>query len=149
MDDLSIGRILETMPHRYPFLLIDRILDCTPFESITAIKNVTINEPFFQGHFPGRPVMPGVLILESMAQSTGMLAFYSNQVTGGSESVYYLVGVDKARFKKPVEPGDQLVVKSQLLRKIKGIYRFSASATVADEIVATAEFMTTEMDAIS
>ncbi|MGE0485782.1 MAG: 3-hydroxyacyl-ACP dehydratase FabZ [Gammaproteobacteria bacterium] len=144
MDDLSISKIQQTLPHRYPFLLIDRILEYRPFEFIKAIKNVSINEPFFQGHFPGHPIMPGVLILESMAQATGMLAFYSNQACSESGSVYYLVGVDKARFKQPVTAGDQLQIEAHLTRQIRGIYRFDAEARVDDRVVATAEFMTTE-----
>ena len=144
MEDLDISTILGTLPHRYPFLLIDRVIEYTAFESITAIKNVSINEPFFQGHFPGHPIMPGVLILESMAQATGMLAFYSNKARSESGHVYYLVGIDKARFKKPVTAGDQLVLKATLIRELRGIYRFEASAKVNNVVVATAEFMTTE-----
>ena len=144
MEDLDISTILDTLPHRYPFLLIDRVIEYTAFESITAIKNVSINEPFFQGHFPGHPIMPGVLILESMAQATGMLAFYSNKARSESGHVYYLVGIDKARFKKPVTAGDQLVLKATLTRELRGIYRFEANAKVNDVVVATAEFMTTE-----
>ena len=144
MEDLDISTILDTLPHRYPFLLIDRVIEYTAFESITAIKNVSINEPFFQGHFPGHPIMPGVLILESMAQATGMLAFYSNKARSESGHVYYLVGIDKARFKKPVTAGDQLVLKATLIRELRGIYRFEANAKVNDVVVATAEFMTTE-----
>jgi 3-hydroxyacyl-[acyl-carrier-protein] dehydratase len=147
MDDLGIEKILQTMPHRYPFLLIDRIVEYSPFESITALKNVTINEPFFQGHFPGHPIMPGVLILESMAQATGMLAFYSNQARGDAGNVYYLVGVDKARFKRPVNAGDQLILTASLKRQIRGIYSFDARATVDGNVVATAELMTTERTA--
>ena len=144
MEDLDISTILDTLPHRYPFLLIDRVIEYTAFESITAIKNVSINEPFFQGHFPGHPIMPGVLILESMAQATGMLAFYSNKARSESGHVYYLVGIDKARFKKPVTAGDQLVLRATLIRELRGIYRFEASAKVNNVVVATAEFMTTE-----
>ena len=144
MEDLDISTMLDTLPHRYPFLLIDRVIEYTAFESITAIKNVSINEPFFQGHFPGHPIMPGVLILESMAQATGMLAFYSNKARSESGHVYYLVGIDKARFKKPVTAGDQLVLKATLIRELRGIYRFEASAKVNNVVVATAEFMTTE-----
>ena len=144
MEDLDISTILDTLPHRYPFLLIDRVIEYTAFESITAIKNVSINEPFFQGHFPGHPIMPGVLILESMAQATGMLAFYSNKARSESGHVYYLVGIDKARFKKPVTAGDRLVLKATLIRELRGIYRFEASAKVNNVVVATAEFMTTE-----
>ncbi len=144
MDDLAISKILETMPHRYPFLLIDRIIEYVPFESIKALKNVSINEPFFQGHFPGHPIMPGVLILESMAQATGMLAFYSNRARSETGNVYYLVGVDKARFKRPVTAGDQLILQARLKRQLRGIYRFEASAEVNGVVVASAEFMTTE-----
>jgi 3-hydroxyacyl-[acyl-carrier-protein] dehydratase len=144
MEDLDISTILDTLPHRYPFLLIDRVIEYTAFESITAIKNVSINEPFFKGHFPGHPIMPGVLILESMAQATGMLAFYSNKARSESGHVYYLVGIDKARFKKPVTAGDQLVLAATLTRELRGIYRFEASAKVNGTVVATAEFMTTE-----
>ncbi len=144
MEDLDISTILDTLPHRYPFLLIDRVIEYSAFESITAIKNVSINEPFFQGHFPDNPIMPGVLILESMAQATGMLAFYSNKARSESGNVYYLVGIDKARFKKPVTAGDQLVIEANLTRELRGVYRFDATAKVNDSIVATAKFMTTE-----
>lgn len=144
MEDLDISTILDTLPHRYPFLLIDRVIEYSAFESITAIKNVSINEPFFQGHFPDHPIMPGVLILESMAQATGMLAFYSNKARSESGNVYYLVGIDKARFKKPVTAGDQLVIEANLTRELRGVYRFDATAKVNDSIVATAKFMTTE-----
>ncbi len=144
MEDLDISTILDTLPHRYPFLLIDRVIEYSAFESITAIKNVSINEPFFQGHFPDNPIMPGVLILESMAQATGMLAFYSNKARSESGNVYYLVGIDKARFKKPVTAGDQLVIEAILTRELRGVYRFDATAKVNDSIVATAKFMTTE-----
>ena len=147
MEDLGIAKILQTLPHRYPFLLIDRVIEYTPFKSIKALKNVSINEPFFTGHFPDQPIMPGVLILESMAQATGMLAFYSNQARREEGNVYYLVGVDKARFKRPVTAGDQLILHAELRRQIKGIYRFEASAEVNGVVVATAEFMTTERTA--
>ena len=143
MEDLSIAKILQTLPHRYPFLLIDRIIEYSPFESIKALKNVSINEPYFAGHFPGHPIMPGVLILESMAQATGMLAFYSNHARS-ENGVYYLVGVDKARFKRPVTAGDQLILTAVLKRQLRGIYRFEATAEVDGVTVASAEFMTTE-----
>jgi len=143
-DDLGIARILQALPHRYPFLLVDRVLAYVPGESIRALKNVSINEPYFQGHFPGHPIMPGVLILEAMAQATGLLAFYSNRASGGSEHVYYLVGIDKARFKRPVGAGDQLVLEAQLRREMRGIFRFDATAKVDDKVVAAAEIMTTE-----
>ena len=147
MSEIAIREIFDLLSHRYPFLLVDRVLECVPFERIKAIKNVTITEPFFQGHFPDKPIMPGVLILESMAQATGLLAFHSHQARSESRKVYYLVGVDKARFKRPVEPGDQLILTAQMKRRIRGIYTFTAAAHVGDEVVSTAEFMTTEAEA--
>jgi len=146
MVSMDLHKILELLPHRYPFLLVDKVLECEPNESLVAIKNVTFNEPFFAGHFPGRPVMPGVLILESMAQATGLLAFYSRDEKAREGVVYYLVGVDKARFKKPVEPGAQLKLAVELKREIRGIFKFSATATVDEEVVCSAEFMTTKME---
>ncbi|MEM7467020.1 MAG: 3-hydroxyacyl-ACP dehydratase FabZ [Pseudomonadota bacterium] len=146
MSLLSIEDIMSMLPHRYPFLLVDKVTECVPFESITAIKNVTYNEPFFTGHFPKSPVMPGVLILEAMAQATGVLAFHSFKTTSKSDAMYYLVGVDKARFKNPVGPGDQLILRANLKRNIRGIYRFEATAHVEDQLVSSAEFMTTEME---
>ena len=111
---MDIQDILQHLPHRYPFLLIDRVTEFTAGESLTGYKNVTYNEPFFQGHFPERPVMPGVLILEAMAQATGLLAFRTVERGAKRESLYFLVGIDKARFKRPVEPGDQLILKANL-----------------------------------
>src|SRR6202789_2417406 len=109
---LDIQAILERLPHRFPFLLVDRVLECVPGESITALKNVTYNEPFFPGHFPGRPVMPGVMIIEALAQATGILAFSSANVIPTEETRFYFVGIDKARFRKPGGPGDQLIQKA-------------------------------------
>ena len=146
MSVLSIEDIMSMLPHRYPFLLVDKVIECVPFESIVAVKNVTYNEPFFTGHFPNSPVMPGVLILEAMAQATGVLAFHSFKTTSKSDAMYYLVGVDKARFKNPVGPGDQLILNAKLVRNIRGIYRFEATAYVEDQLVSSAEFMTTEME---
>jgi 3-hydroxyacyl-[acyl-carrier-protein] dehydratase len=146
MSEINIREIFDILPHRYPFLLVDRVLECTPFDTIKAIKNVTITEPFFQGHFPGKPIMPGVLILEAMAQATGLLAFHSHQARSQTKNLYYLVGVDKARFKRPVEPGDQLILVAQMQRRIRGIFKFAATAHVGTELVARAEFMTTEME---
>ncbi len=145
MAEIEIRDILKMLPHRYPFLLVDRVISCIPFKELTAIKNVTITEPFFQGHFPDKPIMPGVLILESMAQATGLLAFHSHNAQSNSQSMYYLVGVDKARFKRPVEPGDQLRLTAYLKRCLRGVYKFHATAHVGDDLVSTAEFMTTEM----
>ena len=143
MNSLDIHEVLKHLPHRYPFLLIDRVLDCIPDQSLTAIKNVTINEPFFQGHFPHRPVMPGVLILEAMAQASAILSFKSIGTLPNKESVYYFVGIDKARFKRPVEPGDQLRIESRLTRKVKGIWLFECSAYVGNDLCCSAELMCT------
>jgi 3-hydroxyacyl-[acyl-carrier-protein] dehydratase len=138
---LDMQAILERLPHRYPFLLVDRVLECRPGESIRALKNVTYNEPFFPGHFPGRPLMPGVMIVEALAQAAGILAFVSAGVTPNHDTKFYFVGIDKARFRKPVEPGDQLILSAQLERALKGIWKFSTTATVGDIEVAHAEMM--------
>ena len=144
MEELSIKKILEALPHRYPFLLVDRVVEYVASHSIVVLKNVSIDEPHFLGHFPDNPIMPGVLILESMAQATGLLAYYSNKARGKQESVYYLVGVDKARFKRPVVPGDQLIIEVILEKEMRGIFRFFAKARVEGNIVASAQIMTTE-----
>lgn len=141
---LDTHQILQRLPHRYPFLLVDRVLECRSRQSIRTLKNVTYNEPFFPGHFPGRPVMPGVMILEAMAQTTALLAFGSEPEGSRSDTLYYLVGVDKARFKKPVVPGDQLLMEARLTREIRGIYRFEAEASVDGTLVARAEIMATQ-----
>ncbi len=138
---MDIHAVLKQLPHRYPFLLVDKVLECIPGESITAIKNVTVNEPFFPGHFPHRPAMPGVIILEALAQATGLLAFATVGSTPDDNTLYYFVGIDKARFKKPVEPGDQLVLKARLQRRIKGVWRFTTEAWVDERRVASAEMM--------
>ena len=138
---LDINAILRQLPHRYPFLLVDRVLECRPGESIRALKNVTYNEPFFPGHFPGRPVMPGVMIIEALAQTAGILAFVTANVLPNERTRFYFVGIDKARFRKPVEPGDQLVLTAQLERALKGIWRFSTIALVGDSEVAHADMM--------
>ncbi len=128
MNTLDIHEILNHLPHRYPFLLIDRVVDLVPGERLTALKNVTINEPFFPGHFPHRPVMPGVLILEAMAQATGILAFKTEDKLPDSNSLYYFVGIDNERFKQPVEPGDQLLLEVRLNRTRRGVWAFSGVA---------------------
>src|SRR2546426_8771076 len=115
----DIQEILRYLPHRYPFLLVDRVLEIIPNESIRALKNVTYNEPFFPGHFPERPLMPGVMIIEALAQAAGILAFVSSGVTPNHDTKFYFVGIDKARFRKPVEPGDQLVLTAQVERALK------------------------------
>jgi 3-hydroxyacyl-[acyl-carrier-protein] dehydratase len=132
---IDINRIMKLLPHRYPFLLVDRVLEFTPRQSITAIKNVTINEPFFQGHFPDFPVMPGVLIIEALAQTAALLTFSEERA---EDAIYYFAGIDGARFKKPVLPGDQLIMTATLERGRAGIYKFAVKATVDDEIAAEA-----------
>jgi 3-hydroxyacyl-[acyl-carrier-protein] dehydratase len=143
---MDINDILQHLPHRYPFLLIDRVTEFNPGVSLVGYKNVTYNEPFFQGHFPERPIMPGVLILEAMAQATGLLAFKTAERGARRESLYFLVGMDNARFKKPVEPGDQLVLHAKLLRSKRGIWVFDCEARVDGAIVASAQIMCTEQD---
>lgn len=146
LNVLDIHQVLKYLPHRYPFLLIDRVLDYEVGKSLRAIKNVTINEPFFQGHFPFRPVMPGVLILEAIAQATGILAFLSTDTRPTEQSLYYFVGVDKARFKQPVEPGDQMVLEVEVLRTVRGVWKFRGEAKVEGKIVASAEMMCAERE---
>ena len=141
MDVLEIQNLL---PHRYPFLLVDRVLEFHEGQSLVGIKNVTVNEPFFQGHFPEKPVMPGVLIIEALAQATGLLAFRSGNRGAERDSLYYLVGIDKARFKQPVEPGDQLRLSVDLIKTRRGIWVFDTKATVGANAAATAEIMCTE-----
>ena len=138
---LDIHAIMKQLPHRYPFLLVDRVLDCVPGETLTALKNVTINEPFFPGHFPQRPVMPGVLILEAMAQATGLLAFASIGAAPDSNELYYFVGIDKARFRAPVEPGDQIIFKVRVLASKRGMWKFAGTAEVDGQVAAEAELM--------
>ena len=137
---IDINKILQLLPHRYPFLLVDRVLELEPRKSITALKNVTINEPFFQGHFPDFPVMPGVLIIEALAQTAALLTFSEERA---EDAVYYFAGIDGARFKKPVLPGDQLIMTAQLERERAGIYKFQVQATVDEEIAAEAKINST------
>ncbi len=143
MNELDIHEVLKLLPHRYPMLLVDRVLDFTPDRSLTAVKNVSINEPFFQGHFPDHPVMPGVLILEAMAQACAILSFKSLGMQPDGNWIYYFVGIDKARFKRPVAPGDQLILGATIKRKMKGIWLFEASARVGEELCCSAELMCT------
>ena len=138
---LDMQAILERLPHRYPFLLVDRVLECRPGESIRALKNVTYNEPFFPGHFPHRPVMPGVMIIEALAQACGILAFKTVEVVPDSDTRFYFVAIDNARFRKPVEPGDQLLLKAVLKRSFKGIWKFDCRSEVDGAVVASAEIM--------
>lgn len=140
---MDILAILKRLPHRYPLLLVDRVLELKSGESIRALKNVTFNEPFFAGHFPHRPVMPGVLIIEALAQAAGILTFVTAGVIPNEDTKFYFVGIDKARFRKPVTPGDQLILTARLERNLKGMWRFSAVAYVGTDEVASAEMMLT------
>jgi len=140
---MDIHQILKQLPHRYPFLLVDRVLEIEKGKRIKALKNVTINEPFFEGHFPHRPVMPGVLMLEAMAQVAALLAFDTLGTTPDDKTVYYFAGIDAARFKRPVEPGDQLVMDVSLERMKSGIFKFKGTARVAEQVACEAELMCT------
>jgi 3-hydroxyacyl-[acyl-carrier-protein] dehydratase len=140
---MDIHRILKRLPHRYPFLLVDRVLEFEKNVRIKALKNVTMNEPYFGGHFPARPVMPGVLILEALAQTAALLSFESMDVEPGSDMVVYFVGIDGARFKRPVEPGDQLMLEASIERARGGIYKYKTQATVGGDVAAEAELMCT------
>ena len=136
---MDIHRILKQLPHRYPFLLVDRVLELDKGKSIKALKNVTINEPFFEGHFPHRPVMPGVLMLEALAQAAALLAFDAMDAEPSDEMIYYLAGVDNARFKRPVGPGDQLILEVELLRMKSGVFKFKCCGRVDGEVALEAE----------
>lgn len=135
---LDINRILKLLPHRYPILLVDRVLELDPRIRIKALKNVSVNEPFFQGHFPEYPVMPGVLILEALAQASALLAFSEEK---DEDSLYFFAGIDNARFKKPVIPGDQLILNAEVERYKSGIWKFKAFAMVGDDIVCQADLL--------
>ena len=140
---MDIHQILKMLPHRYPFLLVDRVLQLDKGKSIVALKNVTINEPFFNGHFPHRPVMPGVLMLEALAQAAALLSFHTMDVVPDDNTIYYFAGIDGARFKRPVEPGDALTLMVELDRMKAGIFKFKAKAMVGDELAVEAELMCT------
>ena len=146
MSSLNIHEVLEYLPHRYPFLLVDRVIDYEAGVRLTAIKNVTINEPFFPGHFPHRPVFPGVLIMEALAQATGILAFLTSDTKPTEKSLYYFAGIDTARFKRPVEPGDQMVLEVELVRHKRTIWKFKGVAKVDGQIVASADLMCAEQE---
>ena len=141
---MDINAIKNTLPHRYPFLLVDRVLTFEAGKSLVGIKNVSFNEPFFQGHFPEKPVMPGVMILEALAQTTGLLAFNSESRAAVRDTLYYLVGIDKARFKHTVEPGDQLRLAVTLVKQKRGIWVFDTEASVDGRVAASAVIMCTE-----
>ena len=138
---MDIEAIMQQLPHRYPFLLVDRVLECVPGEYILALKNVTFIEPFFTGHFPHRPLMPGVMIIEALAQASGLLAFKTAGVVPNHDTRFYFVAIDNARFRKPVEPGDQLILRVTLKRAFKGIWKFHGVAQVDGKEVASAELM--------
>ncbi len=140
---MDIHHILRKLPHRYPFLLVDRVLEFQKDVSIKALKNVSINEPFFNGHFPNRPVMPGVLMLEALAQTAALLSFESAGTEPGDDTVVYFVGIDGARFKRPVEPGDQLILEAFIDRSKGGIYKYKTRASVAGQTAVEAELMCT------
>lgn len=141
MESFDIHEVLKYLPHRYPFLLIDRVLSYEAGKSLVGLKNVTFNEPFFQGHFPQHPIMPGVLILEALAQASGILAFRTTDTKPSDGVLYYFVGIDKARFKQPVMPGDQLILEVEVIRVIHSVWKFHAAAKVDGEVVASAELM--------
>lgn len=143
METMDITQIMKYLPHRYPFLLVDRVLEIVPNERIVALKNISMNEPQFPGHFPNHPVMPGVLMIEALAQTAGLLAFKSNGQEVNEHSVVYFVGIDGARFKRPVVPGDQLRMEATILKVTRGIWKFAAKATVDGQVACEAELMCT------
>lgn len=141
---MDIQEILEHLPHRYPFLLVDRVLECEPGKRLKAVKNVSVNEPMFTGHFPERPIFPGVLIMEALAQATGILAFKTTNSKPDGSSLYYFAGIDNCRFKQPVVPGDQLILEVEVIKEKRGIWKFKAEARVDDKVVASADLMCAE-----
>ena len=143
---MEITEIMRHLPHRYPFLLVDRVIELVPGEHVVAIKNVSMNEPHFPGHFPHHPVMPGVLIIEALAQAAGLLAFKSANKEVTENSVIYFVGIDNARFKRPVVPGDQMRMEAKITRSMRGIWKFEARASVDGQLACEAELMCTLRD---
>jgi 3-hydroxyacyl-[acyl-carrier-protein] dehydratase len=142
-ESLNIHEILEYLPHRYPFLLIDRVIECELGKRIRALKNVSVNEPYFNGHFPYYKVMPGVLIVEAMAQAAAILSFRTMGIKPDDKSVYYFAGIDRARFKKPVMPGDQLVLEVSIVRTVRNVVKYAGKAYVGETLVAEAELLCT------
>ncbi|HQT25630.1 MAG TPA: 3-hydroxyacyl-ACP dehydratase FabZ [Burkholderiales bacterium] len=140
---MNIHEILKYLPHRYPFLLVDRVISLEPGKEIVALKNVTVNEPFFAGHFPHHPVMPGVLIVEALAQAAAILSFKTMESLPDENSVYYFVGIDGVRFKKPVLPGDQLILKASIVRHAQGLWKYAVRAEVDETLVTEAQLMCT------
>ncbi|HEX5864096.1 MAG TPA: 3-hydroxyacyl-ACP dehydratase FabZ [Casimicrobiaceae bacterium] len=143
---MDINEIMRHLPHRYPFLLVDRVLECESGKRIKAVKNVTLNEPFFQGHFPGYPVMPGVLVIEAMAQVSAILAYVTRGERHNAKSLLFFAGIDAARFKRPVFPGDQLVLEAVELNVVRSVFKFAAKASVDGELVAEAQLMAAVRD---
>ena len=143
---MDINEIMRHLPHRYPFLLVDRVLECESGKRIKAVKNVTLNEPFFQGHFPGYPVMPGVLVIEAMAQVSAILAYVTRGERHNAKSLLFFAGIDGARFKRPVFPGDQLVLEAVELNVVRSVFKFAAKASVDGELVAEAQLMAAVRD---
>lgn len=143
---MKIEEIMQYLPHRYPFLLVDRVIEMEPGKRIIAVKNVSINEPFFPGHFPVSPVMPGVLILEALAQAAAILSFKTDNYPSENIGIVYFAGIDNARFRKPVIPGDQLILKAEIVRKMRGIWKYAVRAEVDGVLVAEAELMATLRD---
>ena len=141
MPAMDISKIMDYLPHRYPFLLVDRIMEVEGNKRIVGIKNVTINEPFFQGHFPGFPLMPGVLVIEALAQVSALLAFASGDADSKGDSLIYFAGIDNARFKRQVVPGDTLMLEAHLERAVRGIGRFRTRATVGEQVVCEAQLL--------
>ncbi|MFJ2988383.1 3-hydroxyacyl-ACP dehydratase FabZ [Collimonas sp. NPDC087041] len=148
-NTLDINQIKKYLPHRYPLLLVDRVLNWESGKSITAIKNVTINEEFFNGHFPNKPVMPGVLTIEALAQTAALLSFLTEGRTPDENTVVYFLGIDNARFRRPVEPGDQIKLDVEIVRVVRGIWKYKAIASVDGELAVEAEFMCTMRSAVS
>ncbi len=149
MAEMDVHQVLAHLPQRFPFLMVDRVLECEPGKRILALKNVSVNEPYFQGHFPHRPVMPGVLILEAMAQAAGILVFRTLGTRPDEKSVYYYAGIDNARFKRPVTAGDRLEIEVLILGSKRGIWKFGCSARVDGALVAEAEILCTVRPAAS
>lgn len=143
---MDIQEILEYLPHRYPFLLVDRVLECEPGKRLKALKNISVNEPMFTGHFPERPIFPGVLIMEALAQATGLLAFKTSGAKPDGTSIYYFAGIDNCRFKQPVLPGDQLILEVEIVKEKRGIWKFKAEALVEGKVVASADLMCAEQE---
>ena len=143
---MDIQEILEHLPHRYPFLLVDRVLECEPGKRLKALKNVSVNEPMFTGHFPERPIFPGVLIMEALAQATGILAFKTTNSKPDGTSLYYFAGIDNCRFKQPVVPGDQMILEVEVVKQKRGIWKFKAEALVDGKVVASADLMCAEQE---